>query len=97
MSQTLEQYLRDELANSGAIDFSLRASVSDGSVRFYIHPTNRAGMTVDFEIKGNTLIPPGGLYGDAVRPVPAPLLGEDGALLVAPIGSAYDLAASVAP
>jgi hypothetical protein len=88
MSQTLEQYLRDELANSGAIDFSLRASVSDGSVRFYIHPTNRAGMTVDFEIKGNTLIPPGGLYVDAVRPTPpAPLLGEDGALLVEPVSA----------
>lgn len=97
MSQTLEQYLRDELANCGAIDFSLRASVTDKRVTFYIHPSNRAGMTIDFVVDGNTLRPSGdvpyvGLTGDV-----GPLLGEDGALLAAPIGSAYDLAASVAP
>ena len=74
MTQTLEQYFRDELASSGAVDFHLRSFVSDGRVLFYIHPSNRAGMTADFEVKGNTLIPPGGIYVDAVRPEPAPFV-----------------------
>jgi hypothetical protein len=92
MSQTLEQYLRDELANSGAIDFRIRASVTDNGVAFYIHPADRDGTTADFKVDGNTLRPAGGipwgvLWGGA------PLVGEDGA----PIGTAEDLAASVAP
>jgi hypothetical protein len=87
MSQTLEQYLRDELACNGSIDFSLRASVATDSVTFYIHPTNRAGMTVDFKVDGNTLRTPGGLFVGAAADVP----------LLPPMGTAEDLAASVAP
>lgn len=97
MTQTLEQYLRDELANSGSIDFSIRASVSDKSVTFYIHPSNRAGMTIDFRVHGNTL-QPGEMCGASLEvPTRGPLQGEEGALLVEPIGTAEDLAASVAP
>lgn len=78
MSQTLEQYLRDELACNGAVNFSIRATVTDKRVSFYIHPSNRAGMTVDFVVDGNTLRPPGevpyvGLRGDV-----GPLLDDDG-------------------
>jgi hypothetical protein len=83
MSQTLEQYLRDELANSGAIDFSIRATVTDKRISFYIHPSNRAGMTIDFVVDGNTL-----RRGDACGELYAaggPRLGEDGALLVEPV------------
>lgn len=96
MRPDLEQYLRDELAANGSIDFSLRATVTDKGVSFYIHPTNRSGMTVDFQVVGNILVPPAGLRYDAVPPVPT-LLGEDGALRAMPIGFAEDLAASVAP
>ena len=86
MSQTLEQYLRDELANCGAIDFSIRATVTDKRVSFYIHPSNRAGMTVDFLVDGNTLTP-GDLLGGLCVSLPP----------VAPLGTAEDIAASVAP
>ncbi|HEX7906703.1 MAG TPA: hypothetical protein VF534_01240 [Paraburkholderia sp.] len=97
MTQTLEQYLRDELANSGAIDFAVRATVTDKRVSVYIHPANRAGMTIDFVVDGNTLRPAGEVpYGGLIDAV-GPLLGEDGALLAEPIGTAEDLAASVAP
>ncbi len=96
MRPNLEQYLRDELAANGSIDFSLRASVTDNGVSFYIHPANRSGMTVDFKVVGNILVSPGGVRYDALPP-DRPVLGEDGALLVAPIGFAEDLAASVAP
>jgi hypothetical protein len=96
MSQTLEQYLRDELANNGAIDFSIRATVKDKSVSFYIHPSNRAGMTVDFLVDGNTLIP-GDMFGVASAVGKGPRLGEDGALLAEVIGTAAGLGAEVAP
>lgn len=78
MSQTFEQYLRDEFANCGAIDFSIRVAGKDKSVTFQIHPTNRAGMTVEFLVDGNTLVPTGdfpyvGLSGDV-----GPLLDDAG-------------------
>jgi hypothetical protein len=53
--KTLEQYLRDEFARSGAIDHSLRAEVGAEGVRFYIHPSGRDGDTRDFLVVGNEL------------------------------------------
>jgi hypothetical protein len=52
---TLEDYLRSEL-REGKIDFSIRASLFHGSVRFYIHPDGRDGGTKDFEVRKNNLI-----------------------------------------
>lgn len=52
---TLEEYLRTEYAD-GKIDHALRVEVSDAGVRFYIHPANRSGNTVDFEVHGNVLV-----------------------------------------
>lgn len=95
MSQTLEQYLRDELANCGAIDFSIRATVTDKAVTFYIHPSNRAGTTIDFKVNGNTLVP-GDMCGARVIGAGGPRLGEDGAMLGEVIGTAAGLGAEVA-
>jgi hypothetical protein len=53
---TFEEYLRQELARSGAIDFRFRATVNaDGSVSFYVHPLGKDGDTRDFIVSGNTL------------------------------------------
>ncbi len=51
---TLEEYLRRELAR-GAIDFRIRASADDGTVRFYIHPQGRDGDTRDWVVNGNAV------------------------------------------
>jgi hypothetical protein len=54
---TLEEYLKHEYAE-GKIDFSMRASVFEGVVEVYIHPTGKSGNTTP------TLI----VEGDSVRP-----------------------------
>jgi len=63
---TLEEYFRKgwNHGDSGEwqkdvnyIDSSIRHEVRDGKVRFYIHPTNVSGPTLDFEVEGNTLKP----------------------------------------
>ncbi|SAL02789.1 hypothetical protein AWB80_08440 [Caballeronia pedi] len=98
MNQSLEQYFRDALTTSGAIDFRVRASVTDNGVAFYIHPADRSGVTADFKVEGNTLRPAGGIPWAILAPgARPPILGEDGALLAVPAGTAEDLAASVAP
>lgn len=52
---TLEEYLKYEYAG-GKIDFSMRASVYNGVVEIYIHPTGRDGTTTpSLIIKGNTV------------------------------------------
>lgn len=54
---TLERYLREALER-GAIDHSLRAHQwPDGRIAFYLHPSGRDGMTVDFQAAGNLLAP----------------------------------------
>ena len=55
---TLEEYLRADLAR-GVIDHAIRAEVNGGEVKFYIHPANESGDTLDFAVAGNflTLIP----------------------------------------
>jgi hypothetical protein len=54
-SMTLEDYFKHELAD-GKIDFSLRASVFDGVVEFYIHPSGRNGTTTpSLIVNGNTV------------------------------------------
>ena len=52
----LEQYFR-ECDKNRIIDHALRVTVSQNSVKFYIHPINANGDTLDFEVKGNGLIP----------------------------------------
>jgi hypothetical protein len=51
---TLEEYFRKQ---APAIDHALRVELCDGYVRFYIHPTNVGGDTVNFEVHGNELRP----------------------------------------
>jgi hypothetical protein len=53
---TLGQYLYEHHKRQ-AIDFRLRVSEQDGVMRFYIHPHDRSGETVDFYVVGNLLIP----------------------------------------
>lgn len=49
----LEEYIKTEVAE-GKIDFSFRASVWNGEVRIYIHPTGKDGRTTPSAVvKGN--------------------------------------------
>lgn len=52
---TFEDYL---ISQKGVIDFSLRAEVTSDGVCFYIHPSDVDGDTMDFFVRGNTLINP---------------------------------------
>jgi hypothetical protein len=53
----LEQYFR-ESDNNGAIDHALRANgYPDDGVKFYIHPLDINGDTLDYLVVGDTLIP----------------------------------------
>ncbi len=54
--KNLEQYFR-ECDKNRAIDHALRATVSKDRVKFYIHPINANGDTLDYEVKGDALIP----------------------------------------
>jgi hypothetical protein len=54
---TLEQYLRQEFARSGVIDFRLRATVGPAGVSFYLHPLGKDGDTRDYVVDGNVLAP----------------------------------------
>jgi hypothetical protein len=54
MVRDLEEYLQQEI-KEGKIDFVLRASESDGGIKFYIHPLGKDGSTMDFEVIGNGL------------------------------------------
>lgn len=51
---TFEDYLRKNYDNI-IIDHALRAEIVDDQVRFYIHPAQVSGDTLDFVVKGNTL------------------------------------------
>jgi hypothetical protein len=52
---SLEEYFRIN-KEKGIIDHMLRAdSFEDGSVKFYIHPSGKDGITLDYEVKGNEL------------------------------------------
>ena len=53
--KTLEQYLRQEFARSGAIDFSIRAELRGDAVAFYIHPDSRDGDTRSYLVRENLL------------------------------------------
>ena len=54
---TFEQYLKVNCTD-GNIDHSLRAQIgSDGHPRFYIHPSNVSGETLDFVVTDNQLHP----------------------------------------
>lgn len=52
---TLEEYLRNEYAKRGAIDFRIRAFAWGDEVTFYIHAADRDSNTADFIVKGNEL------------------------------------------
>jgi hypothetical protein len=56
---TFEEYLRaNTWPNKKGVDHSLRAQANeDGSIEFYIHPSNESGDTADFTVKGNVLAP----------------------------------------
>ncbi len=55
--KTLETYLVDA-EHKGVIDHQLRIQRGPGGeVRFYIHPANVDGDTLDFEVQGNCLSP----------------------------------------
>jgi hypothetical protein len=50
--ETLEDFLR----NSGTIDFRLRAEpAGESGVSCYIHPIDRHGATIFFDVDANTL------------------------------------------
>lgn len=52
--RTLEQYLRDSIAQ-GASDFAIRARNYSGHTSFFIYPLGRDGDTVNFLVSGNDL------------------------------------------
>lgn len=55
---TLEDYLSkyNTEEEKWTIDHTLRvSSAPGGDIKFYIHPTNRSGDTLDFEVFGNAL------------------------------------------
>lgn len=53
--KTLETYLTDA-ERAGVIDHRLRVQRGpNGEVRFYIHPSDVDGKTLDFEVRGNSL------------------------------------------
>lgn len=53
----LEEYLKTNCA-AGVIDHSIRAEIGkDGNPRFYIHPANVSGETLDFVVTKNQLHP----------------------------------------
>ncbi|MCK5617202.1 hypothetical protein KAR91_85855 [Candidatus Pacearchaeota archaeon] len=55
---TLEEYLRkyNTEEEGWIIDHTLRVgSAPGGDIKFYIHPTNKGGDTLDFEVFGNAL------------------------------------------
>jgi hypothetical protein len=53
--RTLEEYFKD-CAEDKICDFAIRANVYDNKTTFYIHPASVGGDTIDFILKGNTLI-----------------------------------------
>jgi hypothetical protein len=56
MSKTLEEYLRETLAEQ-AIDHKLRASLTEkDEVTFYIHADGLDSETQDYVVKGNRLL-----------------------------------------
>lgn len=61
---TLEQYFRSQFVTTKdgwqvpAIDHALRCEIpTHGPVRFYIHPANVNGDTLNFEVQGNCVVP----------------------------------------
>lgn len=57
MSKTLEHYLVTAMA-AGLIDHKMRAlKGADGKVTFYVHPAGADGETLDFVVRGNSLVP----------------------------------------
>ena len=56
-NKTMEQYLRNGLV-SHIIDYEIRVTISnENRITFYIHPKGKDGETLDFEVKGNILLP----------------------------------------
>lgn len=53
---TFEKYLTENFDNN-TIDFSLTCNVKNGETTFYIHPSTIEGVTRDYIVKGNNLIP----------------------------------------
>lgn len=51
-----ETYLKENFKKN-TIDYAIRAEVIEGKPRFYIYPNGKDGITLDFEVKGNELIP----------------------------------------
>ncbi|MEY8001219.1 hypothetical protein AB8U03_13640 [Clostridium sp. Mt-5] len=51
-----ETYLKENFSE-GTIDYAIRANVKDRKAIFYIYPYGKDGKTLDFEVKGNELIP----------------------------------------
>lgn len=59
---TLQEYLKAEV-EEGNLDFSIRVyGESSDFFDFYIRPTNKNGLTVDYRVSGNT---PEGIYNNA--------------------------------
>ena len=51
---TLEDYLKSQIPIA-VKDFRLRAEVVEGGVKFYIHPQDVSGDTLDYKVTGNSL------------------------------------------
>lgn len=52
--KTLEQYLRDNsYPNTTAIDHSIRVEIFNDYIKFYIHPSNCGGDTMNYVLRGN--------------------------------------------
>lgn len=51
-----ETYLKENYKKN-TIDYAIRVEVVEGKSRFYIYPNRKDGITLDFEVNGNELIP----------------------------------------
>lgn len=52
---TFEDYLRKTLTEKRWPDHSLRCTICDGGVTFYVHPDGVDGDTPIFKVEGNIL------------------------------------------
>lgn len=54
---TFEEFLREAISKHGDVRLRPAQYTSDGPVSFYAHVLNHDSSTVDFEVKGNELMP----------------------------------------
>lgn len=54
---TFEEFLKEAIAKHGDVRLRPSQHTADGPVTFYGHVLNHDSSTVDFEVRGNDLVP----------------------------------------